>query len=380
MRPHEPRSHKAASFETGADSAFPTYCEDGNDQEATSKTSASAASNQKQTTVTPVISPSLSRTQLVGGGSKLVTPSAVRTEATRATLSKFLQKTQSPAGISNTVEHASGHASSDATSDDGGQVSELNATNPTPLSGATLDPPSFVSASDLPEHAGAKYEELVNQASAFGRILEEQNSRLEDLQDKQQILLRENKALKEQLSSSNICACPNVTGIDPNVGKNCDAGGSLASDKQDPNIKLTSFTSNAVNTGAGSHADASEYRGIVLNGLLKSGCDPSEDIVRDLAHFVLNTLVPSLQKTDIIKTRLLKSRRYQSARKTISANNQDQAEQSSSDIPPSIVVRLTSTTMGIISSAIKDLGCYGSRVRFVTSPMSQKDITVDFGE
>ncbi|KAJ8665674.1 hypothetical protein QAD02_007336 [Eretmocerus hayati] len=176
----------------------------------------------------------------------------------------------------------------------------------TRLSGATLDPPPLVSTSDLPgvthvlipstvlellfrrldllhdaigtskstgngtqnifsnqtnaEHAGAKYGELVNQVSASGRILGEQNSRLEDLHNKQQILLRENKALKEQLSSSNICACPNVTGINSNVGKNCDAGGSLASDKQDPNIELTSFTSNAVNSGAGSHADASEYR------------------------------------------------------------------------------------------------------------------------
>ncbi|KAJ8685522.1 hypothetical protein QAD02_021315 [Eretmocerus hayati] len=140
----------------------------------------------------------------------------------RSVKTAMTRKTQSPAEISNTAEHASGHASSDASSDDGGQVSELNATNPTPLSGATLDPPPFVSASDLPgvthvlipstvlellfrrldllhdaigtskstgngtqnifsnqtnaEHAGAKYEELVNQVSALGRILEEQNS------------------------------------------------------------------------------------------------------------------------------------------------------------------------------------------------------------
>ena len=201
--------------------------------------------------------------------------------------------------------------------------------------------------------------ELTGRILALEGLISKQNSTLVELQNKCDMLLEHNLSLKEKLldlsfnldklqgahrtinnnnnNDNNFQKCNSLLGTAQTVSDRVDLTESLALGE-----KIVSSLSRTSTVGgdarSGNEGDCCE---IVINGTLRTNCDASAEAVNEIAFAALNTVLPSLERQNIVEARVLQPRGFA----------EEQNEQSGKSLGPrskalpSCIVRLESRQM-----------------------------------
>ena len=169
--------------------------------------------------------------------------------------------------------------------------------------------------------------ELVGRISTLDGLIGKQSSSLLELQNKCDLLLKDDLILKDNInilktnfdevqgSHREINKIININ----NISKICNS--STGSDQVADSVYacqpmphattgMTVYASSHAGVGDGTarSGDVFERCEIIINSVLKENCDASEEIVNEIAFAALNKVLPTLERLSVAGTRILRSR------------------------------------------------------------------------
>ena len=183
---------------------------------------------------------------------------------------------------------------------------------------------------------------LASRVSGLEGLINNQNIFLEECSAKSKLLLEENESLKFKLDKA-LCGIESLQCAQDNINSNktdktrpssCTGGGSTQSVGCDEQLSRSSLGVAVASMGF----EGSELCKVIINGALKKDIEINDDIAKGAAFAVLRTVLPSLEKDNVLEARVLRARGLpeRSLRETGGSPGLR------SDVPPSCIVRLSS--------------------------------------